>query len=61
MLKAQGNKAYVPFTVNFDSSKVTGGSVTYYIRVMARADAAPAAPAAGKKDDKKDPKPIKFP
>jgi len=57
-LKAQGNKEYVPFTVAIDPSKLPAGNVAFYWRVVAKADAAPAAapaPAAGqKKDDKKD-------
>jgi hypothetical protein len=55
VLKAQGNKQYVPFTVSFDPSKVPGGTVAFYWRVVSKS-AAPAAPAAdpGKKDEKKD-------
>ena len=30
VLKAQGNKEYVPFTVQIDPSKVTGGTVAFY-------------------------------
>ncbi len=58
VLKAQGNKEYVPFTVSIDASKAAGGNVAFYWRVVAKADApAPAAaPAGGKKDDKKDDK-----
>ena len=53
MLKAQGNKEYVPFTVAVDPSKVTGNTVALYWRVVARnGAAAEAAPAAQKKDDK---------
>lgn len=53
VLKAQGNKQYVPFTVAFDGSKVPGGNVALYWRVVAK-NAAPAAaePAGQKKDDK---------
>jgi hypothetical protein len=57
VLKAQGNKQYVPFTVSVDPSKVAGGNVAFYWRVVAKnaAAAAPAPDAAGqKKDDKKD-------
>jgi hypothetical protein len=51
MLKAQGNKEYVPFTVSIDPSKVSG-NVALYWRVVSK-DAAAAAPvAAPKKDDK---------
>jgi hypothetical protein len=56
VLKAQGNKEYVPFTVAVDPSKVTGDKVAFYWRVVAKgaaAEPAPAAAAAGKKDDKK--------
>jgi len=56
-LKAQGNKEYVPFTVAIDPSKVGGGNVALYWRVVAKGGAAPtAAPAPGAKDDKKDDK-----
>jgi hypothetical protein len=57
VLKAQGNKEYVPFTVQLDPSKVTGGTVAFYWRVVSKNPAA-ATPAAtdGKKDDKKDDK-----
>jgi hypothetical protein len=53
MLKAQGNKEYVPFTIAIDPSKVSG-NVAIYWRVVARggAEAAPAPAATGKKDDK---------
>ena len=53
LLKAQGNKQYLPFTVAIDPSKVTSGKVSFYWRVVAK-DTAPA-PAADdkKKDDKK--------
>lgn len=52
VLKAQGNKQYVPFTVSFDPSKVTGGTVAFYWRVVSKAAPAVAAPDPGKKDDK---------
>jgi hypothetical protein len=57
-LKAQGNKEYAPFTISIDPSKVPGGRVAMYWRVVATGTdaAAAAAPAAGKKDDKKDKK-----
>jgi hypothetical protein len=63
-LKAQGNKEYVPFTVAIDPSKVSGGTVAFYWRVVAKGAAAAAptpAPAPGKnekndKNDKKDDK-----
>jgi hypothetical protein len=54
-LKAQGNKQYVPFTVTIDPSKVSGGTVAFYWRVIAKTAMAAPEPAAGqKKDDKKD-------
>src|SRR3954471_6124005 len=55
VLKAQGNKEYVPFTVQIDPSKVAGGTVAFYWRVVSKSPAA-ATPTAtdGKKDDKKD-------
>jgi hypothetical protein len=52
LLKAQGNKQYVPFTVSLDGSKVTGGTVAFYWRVVAKGGASPAPDAAQKKDDK---------
>jgi len=46
MLKAQGNKEYVPFTVSIDPTK-TSGNVAIYWRVVAKgggsAEPAPAA------------------
>src|SRR3982751_4380500 len=51
VLKAQGNKEYVPFTVSIDPSKVSG-SVALYWRVVSK-DAAAAAPPPAAKDDKK--------
>ena len=56
VLKAQGNKEYVPFTVQVDSSKVTGPTVAFYWRVVAKGPAAPAAadPNAKKDDKSKD-------
>ena len=56
VLKAQGNKEYVPFTVSVDPSKLTGDKVAFYWRVVSKDGAAAAAEpaaAAGKKDDKK--------
>ena len=54
VLKAQGNKEYVPFTVTIDPSKVSGGTVALYWRVVAKNAAAPEPATAQKKDDKKD-------
>src|SRR3954451_9818570 len=53
VLKAQGNKEYVPFTVTIDPSKVSGGTVAFYWRVVSKNPAAPAPAADAKKDDKK--------
>jgi hypothetical protein len=54
-LKAQGNKEYVPFTVTVDASKVVGGNVALYWRVVSKnPPAETAAPPAAKKDDKTD-------
>jgi hypothetical protein len=56
VLKAQGNKEYVPFTVSIDASKLGGGNVAFYWRVVDKNAAAPAAKKddkAEKKDDKK--------
>ena len=54
-LKAQGKKEYVPFTVAVDPSKVGGGNVALYWRVVAKNGAAqPAAAAPAAKDEKKD-------
>jgi len=52
VLKAQGNKQYVPFTVQIDPSKLTTPNVAFYWRVVAKNAAAPEPAAAGKKDDK---------
>jgi hypothetical protein len=54
VLKAQGNKEYVPFTVQIDPSKVTGGTVAFYWRVVSKNPATAAVATDGKKDDKKD-------
>jgi hypothetical protein len=51
VLKAQGNKQYVPFTVSFDPTKVSGSNVALYWRVVTKGGAAPAVDA--KKDEKK--------
>jgi hypothetical protein len=52
VLKAQGNKQYVPFTVALDPSKVSGGTVAFYWRVVSKNAAAAPAPDPAKKDDK---------
>ena len=46
VLKAQGNKEYVPFTVQIDASKVSGGTVAFYWRVVSKGTVA-AVPEAG--------------
>src|SRR3954462_11392655 len=43
VLKAQGNKEYVPFTVQIDPSKVSGGNIAFYWR-GGRGDRAAARP-----------------
>ena len=55
VLKAQGNKEYIPFTVSVDPSKVSGGRVAFYWRVVPKGSAATEVATTGqKKDDKKD-------
>ncbi|MDR1988988.1 MAG: hypothetical protein LBQ09_02015 [Acidobacteriaceae bacterium] len=64
LLKAQGNKQYLPFSVSLDPSKVTTGRVSLYWRVVSKDAPAPApaaAAAADKKDDKKAPAKKDFP
>src|SRR5436190_8350072 len=53
VLKAQGNKEYVPFTVQLDPSKLTSDRVALYWRVVSKNGAAPEPAAAGKDDKKK--------
>jgi hypothetical protein len=55
VLKAQGNKEYVPFTIAIDPSKISSDKVALYWRVVSKNGAAPEPPPAsnGKKDDKK--------
>jgi hypothetical protein len=50
LLKATGNREYVPFTVSIDPTKLTGTNLTIYWRVVSKEPA--AAPPNGKKDDK---------
>lgn len=50
LLKAQGNKQYVPFTVTIDPSKVSSGKLLLYWRVVA--SGASGDEAVAKKDDK---------
>ena len=54
VLKAQGNKEYVPFTVTIDPSKVSGDTVAFYWRVVAKNAAGCRHRPPAKKDDKKD-------
>jgi hypothetical protein len=64
LLKAQGNRVWVPITLTVDPAKLSSSALTIYLRVVPRGMTAPpapvaAAPAAGdkdKKDKKKDPK-----
>jgi hypothetical protein len=56
LLKAQGNKQYLPFSVMFDPSKVAAGKLSVYWRVVAKDAAAAPVADTGKKDDKKDDK-----
>ena len=53
VLKAQGNKEYVPFTIQLDPSKLTSDRVALYWRVVSKNGAAPEPAAAGKDDKKK--------
>lgn len=60
LLKAQGNKQYLPFSVTMDPTKVTGNRVSLYWRVVSRTSAPAPAEATQKperKDDKKDARP----
>jgi hypothetical protein len=50
LLKAQGNKEYVPFTVTLDPSRLVGKQVSLYWRVVSKD--APAPDPKAKKDDK---------
>ena len=55
MLKAQNNRSYIPFSVTVDPSKVAGGKMSFYWRVVSLdPPPPPPADAAGKKDEKKD-------
>jgi hypothetical protein len=58
LLKAQGGKQYVPFTVTIDPAAAAGKTLTVYWRVVAQGAAAAApAPAANQKDNKNQPAP----
>ena len=52
LLKAQGNKQYVPFSVTLDPSKVAEGKVSLYWRVVSKDAPPPPAADPKKKDDK---------
>src|SRR5262245_423179 len=54
VLKAQGNKQYIPFIATVDPAKVSGGSLAFYWRVISKNPAATTAATNGTKDDKKD-------
>ena len=56
VLKAQGSKEYVPFTITIDASKVSGNTVAFYWRVVNKSAAPVTAPVDAKKDEKKDDK-----
>src|SRR5215510_56958 len=43
LLKAQGNKQYLPFSVSIDPSKISGGKLTFYWRVVSTETSAAAA------------------
>jgi hypothetical protein len=57
LLKAQGGKQYVPFTVTIDPTAAAGKTLTVYWRVVSQgaAAAAPAPPANQKGDNKNQP------
>jgi hypothetical protein len=61
LLKAQGGKQYVPFTVTIDPAAVSGKTLTVYWRVVAQGAAAaapaPPPPANQKGDNKNQPPP----
>ncbi len=52
LLKAQGNKQYIPFNVSLDPAKVAGGKISFYWRVIST-DPAPVEAKDAKADDKK--------
>src|SRR5262245_49636054 len=58
VLKATDKKQFVPFTVTVDPSKLSGGTIAFYYRLVRKDSGAATAPAGQKKDDqKKDEKP----
>ena len=54
VLKAQGNKQYIPFIVTIDPAKVAGGNLAFYWRVVSKNAPTTTAPVGtnGKQDDK---------
>jgi hypothetical protein len=56
LLKAQGNKQYIPFSIEVDPSKLNGSNLSLSWRVVAKNPPAPAAAAPAGKDEKKDDK-----
>src|SRR5439155_26516887 len=54
VLKAQGNKQYVPFIVTIDQAKVAGGNLAFYWRVVSKNAPTTTGPVGtnGKQDDK---------
>src|SRR5262249_38967109 len=57
VLKAQGNKEYVPFSVSVDGSKIASPTLAFYYRVVQQGTGAPPPPpaaASGKNDKDKD-------
>ncbi len=51
-VKGQEGLTYIPFTLSIDRSKLGKGDVAYYVRVVAKADAAVAAAGKEAKDSK---------
>jgi hypothetical protein len=51
--KALGNKEFVPFIVTVDPSKVAGGNVNFYWRVVSKNAPSPTPAPAGKNDKNK--------
>jgi hypothetical protein len=56
LLKAQGNKQYVPFTVTYDPSRTTSRTLSVYWRVVSK-NAAPPVPEGKDAKDAKNAKP----
>jgi hypothetical protein len=53
LLKAQGNKQYIPFSIELDPSKLNGNNLSLSWRVVAKNPPAPPEAADGKKQDDK--------